>query len=197
MLSSRIVATLSGIISGTLGGLNGIAGSIVNIPILTSIFKLTQHQAHGTTAVAAFASSLIGSYSFYKFGGGYKAVDIPAAGAIGLVAMTVSPIGATLGQRLTQKSLLYILSGILISAPPLLVLKDKMASLPLHNIKREKYHSLVNGPIEDKIALSMMGVITGLTSGFFGVGGGIILVPLLSLYTSNHQVAVGMYLNYV
>lgn len=32
--------------------------------------------AHGTTAVAALASSFIGSYSFYKSGGGYKVIFI-------------------------------------------------------------------------------------------------------------------------
>ena len=41
---TRLFATLTGLTSGTLGSLNGVAGSIINIPILTSVFKLTQHQ---------------------------------------------------------------------------------------------------------------------------------------------------------
>jgi len=186
----KTVAFFSGIFSGALGGLNGIAGSVINIPILTTFFKLSQHQAHGTTAVAALASSLIGSYSFYSRGGCYHSVDFPAAGAIGLVAMSVSPLGAMIGQRLSQKTLLYILSGVLFCAPPFLIMKDNIIKQQSPEIKSEQ-QSLVFASNNEKVALTGIALVTGFTSGIFGVGGGIILVPMLSMYFVNHQLAIG------
>ena len=40
--------------------------------------------------------------------------------------------------------------------------------------------------------LAIFGIITGLTSGFFGVGGGMILVPMLLMYGFVMKEAVAM-----
>jgi len=43
----------------------------------------------------------------------------------------------------------------------------------------------------DVAVVSALGTITGILSGAFGVGGGFIMVPVLSAYTGDHQLALG------
>ena len=54
------VAALAGFGAGLAGGLFGVGGGIVMVPVLTAFFGLTQHQAHGTSLAAVAATALAG-----------------------------------------------------------------------------------------------------------------------------------------
>ena len=45
----RVGALLAGFAAGLAGGLFGVGGGLVLIPLMTAFFGLTQHQAHGTS----------------------------------------------------------------------------------------------------------------------------------------------------
>jgi uncharacterized protein len=65
-----------GLIAGIASGLLGIGGGIIVIPALVYIFKMTQHQAQGTTlAFLVLPIGLLAAIVYYKQG----YVDIKAA----------------------------------------------------------------------------------------------------------------------
>jgi len=60
---------LVGILSGVLGGLLGIGGAIIITPLLIYFFKMTQHQAQGTSlAVLLPPIGLLAFLEYYKRG---------------------------------------------------------------------------------------------------------------------------------
>jgi len=66
---------LIGLITGSLGGLVGIGGGVIVVPLMTEALKFRQHEAHGTSLVAVVFTSLVGSVIYYllslRFGGHY------------------------------------------------------------------------------------------------------------------------------
>lgn len=85
----------AGVAGGTLGGLIGLGGGVVMVPLMTAFAGLTQHQAVGTSSVAVAAVGLSACASFGSSG----AVDFPAAAAVAVTAM----LGARVGARLTSR----------------------------------------------------------------------------------------------
>lgn len=49
---------LIGLTMGTFGGMVGLGGGVIAIPMLTSWTKLTQHEAHGTSLAAVTATGI-------------------------------------------------------------------------------------------------------------------------------------------
>ncbi|MBI4436656.1 MAG: sulfite exporter TauE/SafE family protein [Candidatus Omnitrophica bacterium] len=60
---------LLGLLAGTLSGFMGLGGGILIIPALVYFFKLTQHQAQGTTlAVLVPPIGLLAAWKYYTSG---------------------------------------------------------------------------------------------------------------------------------
>jgi len=121
---------VSGIFGGILGGTCGIGSGVFNIPILTTFFKLNQHQAHGTCSGATVLTGLLGSGTFIL--AGTQSVDIPAAVLITGTAMVSAPLSARYAQKISGNRLLYCLTGMLLSTVPVVLLGGK---------KKEQYNS--------------------------------------------------------
>ncbi|MFA5323980.1 MAG: TSUP family transporter, partial [Smithella sp.] len=47
-----ITSLLIGLTAGAFGGILGIGGGLIMIPLMVEVLKLTQHKAHGTSLVA-------------------------------------------------------------------------------------------------------------------------------------------------
>ena len=60
---------LIGIVAGMFGGLVGLGGGVIMIPLMVGVLKLTQHQAHGTSLVALVFTGIAGPAfaAFYNF----------------------------------------------------------------------------------------------------------------------------------
>src|SRR5262249_59711865 len=56
-----VAAAIAGFLGGLAGGLFGVGGGIVLVPVLTGFFGLTQHQAHGTSLAAVGATAISGA----------------------------------------------------------------------------------------------------------------------------------------
>jgi len=232
-------AYLSGVCGGIFGGTCGIGSGVFNIPILTTFFRVSQHQAHGTCAGATVLTGLFGSTSFFLSSGSHS-VDLPAAAIITASAMVSAPLSARYAQKISGKRLLYLLTGMLVSTVPVVLLSSRdtpvnrrdiddiapiipltshaqgMAPVPevlsftqemevipnqvLPKVS-ETFELLSNKPSwlpstflitpVDCALATALGALTGVLSGAFGVGGGFIMVPILSAFTGNHQLALG------
>jgi len=169
-LTGREIVQLSiiGALAGLLSGLLGVGGGIVLVPLMVSWLGLTQHQAHGTS-LAVIVFTVLSSLLSYAYSG---TIDVGIA-----ILLTIgSVIGVRLGalwmtrvpaRRLRQIFGAFLLIvGIRLVAPfpssPWMVMVDAS--------------SLVGSGV-----VMTIGLATGILSGFLGVGGGIIMVPAMTL----------------
>ena len=78
----NIAYLVVGLVSGIMGGLFGLGGGTVLIPILVYFFKMTQHQAQGTSLAAMIPPiGLLAAVKYYQ--AGHVNIKIAALVAVG------------------------------------------------------------------------------------------------------------------
>jgi uncharacterized membrane protein YfcA len=156
---------LTGLLSGFLAGLFGIGGGIVVVPMLAFLFAhhfpypLIMHMAISTSLAAmiftAMASAsahyrrgFIDFYLFYRFSPGLL---------VGVI------IGFVLAMQFSSTHLRVAFGIFLLLNAVYMMFSKKGAAKAT-----ERPHALM---------LGLMGIFVGMLSSFFGVGGGIVMIP--------------------
>jgi uncharacterized membrane protein YfcA len=85
------VCIATGLIGGFFGGLLGIGGATILIPLMTVFLKMTQHQAQGTS-LAIMSLSFFSMFVYYKKG----YVDLNIALLVGIGFILGGIIGANI-----------------------------------------------------------------------------------------------------
>ena len=158
-----LLAALSGGLVGIVLGLVGGGGSILAVPLLVYLVGVTNpHVAIGTSALsvaASAASALIG----HARAGTVKwrcALMFAAAGSIGAIG------GSSLGKAIDGQRLLFLFAVVMIVVG-LTMLRDRGdAGNP------DVVCTRTNAP-----KVLGFGLGSGVFSGFFGIGGGFLIVP--------------------
>lgn len=167
-----ILGFVIGLSGGFLGGLVGVGGAVIMIPLMTWLAGLTQHQAHGTSLVAIVFTGLVGAATYFLHG----AVDWRAALLLSATAIFSARYGALYAHSLPEKKLRKAFGVFLVAVSLLLVVR---------NFLPEISHEPVWGV---KVAAFLLtGVATGFLSGMMGVGGGGIMIPLMVLLAGMEQ----------
>lgn len=168
----RLNVLLAGFAAGGAGGLFGVGGGLVLIPILTSALGLTQHRAHGTSlAVIGFAALV--SVVVY---GSHGNVAWFTAALIAAGSLLTARLGARLAARTSARGLTRAFAVFLVVVAIRLLVSTPEAS----------GRGIGMGPVALATDLSL-GLVVGLFSGYFGVGGGLLIVPALSLFQGMPQ----------
>ncbi len=171
---SRLVLThlFIGLAAGLFGGLVGLGGGVVMIPLMTGVLRLTQHQAHGTSLVALVFTGIAGALTYAIKG----TVDVPAAAALATTAIITARAGAHFAHSLPEWKLKRSFGGFLILVSLLMLVKPYLPHVA----------GLDNGWPKIMILL-LTGVFTGFLSGMMGVGGGTIMIPAMVLLAGFSQ----------
>lgn len=164
----ELLAVAAGACVGFVLGLIGGGGSIVATPLLLYAVGLNPHVAIGTGALAVSANA------FINFAGHARARNVrwapaamfAAAGALGAIA------GSSLGKALDGKRLI-LLFGVLMLVVGALMLRRPRGG--------DRTPAAMSRPMVAKVLGGGFGV--GLLAGFFGIGGGFLIVPGLILST--------------
>lgn len=161
------LAVLSGSAVGFSLGMIGGGGSILAVPLLIYVVGVKDaHMAIGTSALAVAANA------FANFIGHWRAgtVKWPCATVFAGVGMIGAAIGSTLGKAVNGQRLLFLFALVMI-AVGLMMLRPK-ASEGNPDVR-----------LNPRIALRLIAVAfaAGGISGFFGIGGGFLIVPGLML----------------
>ena len=176
------VALLAGFGAGLAGGLFGVGGGIVMVPVLTAFFGLTQHQAHGTSLAAVAATALAGIVVYGLSG---HVAWLPAA-LMAVSGAWTARLGARLAAR-TGRERLTLAFAVFILAVGVRILWR----VPVTGANPAFAGGPFSGPVGIAAALAV-GAAVGLLAGFMGVGGGIIAVPALTLlFGMSQQTAQG------
>lgn len=157
-------------------GLTGSGGSILAIPLL--VYGL------GLPIQDALPVSLLMVAAIAAFGAARQsaahAVDWRAAVLFSLTGMAVSPlvVAATHDANETLRLVLFALLMLFVAVR--MVLPRRALIIPAHDAR----HNI--------LPMAAGGAVAGALAGFFGVGGGFIIIPLLSLiFAMPYKIAVG------
>jgi len=158
---------LVGTFAGLWGGLLGVGGGIINVPGLDLIFgrqgieaNLAFHLALGTSLAIIVFTSAGAFHTHYKLG----KVDLPFAWRVALSGVAGSVVGGYLASILTARQLKPAFGVLVIVAALKLLSENKVVAGSSRPSRR---------------SAAPIGLAAGLVSGFLGVGGGIVAVPLL------------------
>ena len=167
--TQSLLGLASGALVGFSLGLVGGGGSILAVPLMVYVVGVPEpHVAIGTSAIAVAANAAV-NLSNHARGGTVVwscALTFAAAGIIGAFC------GSILGKMLDGERLLALFALVMLVIAMLMLKTRSRVSLP--DVKM----SLTNLP-----AIIGLGLATGTMSGFFGIGGGFLIVPALMLAT--------------
>lgn len=172
-ITTSLLATGSGGIVGLALGLVGGGGSILAVPLLVYVVGLASpHVAIGTSAVAVSASAL-GNLLPHWRAGNVKwrcAAVFSGAGVLGAFA------GAAMAKALNGQKLLALFGLVMVVVGVVMLRRREARGNPDVRLSSETARELL--PL-----LLGIGFGVGLFSGFFGIGGGFLIVPGLVLAT--------------
>ncbi len=164
-----VLGLASGALVGFSLGLVGGGGSILAVPRMVYVVDVPNaHVAIGTSAIAVAVNAAV-NLSNHARGGTVVwscALTFAAAGMIGAFA------GSILGKMMDGQKLLALFALLMLVIAVLMLKTRSRIGLP------DVQMTLANTP-----AVVGLGLATGTLSGFFGIGGGFLIVPALMLAT--------------
>lgn len=167
---------LTGAIGGLLSGMFGVGGGILMVPLLVGLAQMDQRRAATTSLVAILPTSIAGSLAYLANG----EVDV----VTGLIVAAGAMVGAVIGTRLLRRVSLPWLRWMFVAL--LVVVALRMALVVPERGEEVDLDWLV------ALGLVALGLVMGVASGLFGIGGGVIAVPaLIALFGAGDLVAKG------
>jgi uncharacterized membrane protein YfcA len=164
-----VLGLASGALVGFSLGLVGGGGSILAVPLMVYVVGVPDaHVAIGTSAIAVAANAAV-NLSNHARGGTVMwscALTFAAAGIAGAFA------GSIFGKMLDGEKLLALFALLMLVIAVLMLKTRSRIGLP------DVQMNWANTP-----AIVGLGLATGTLSGFFGIGGGFLIVPALMLAT--------------
>ena len=179
-MEPQIIITIAaiGFAGGLLGGLLGIGGSIIVIPLLTLVKGNNQQLYQATAMIMNIAVGASATLKHHLKGAIQVKVVLkilPAASVGILAGVALSNLIPTLWlQVVFALALMGIAASELRSAFRSAGSSQEKAEPDLNDEVTSRRSGLVN---------VMIGVFTGLCSGLLGIGGGIIIIPLLKKFS--------------
>jgi uncharacterized membrane protein YfcA len=168
-MTQSVLGLASGMLVGFSLGLVGGGGSILAVPLMVYVVGVPDaHVAIGTSAVAVAANAAM-NLSNHARGGTVRwscALTFAAAGVAGAF------VGSIAGKMVDGQKLLALFALLMLVIAVLMLKTRARIGLP------DARMSWTNMP-----AVLALGLWTGTLAGFFGIGGGFLIVPALILAT--------------
>ena len=155
--------TLVGFALGLLGG----GGSILAVPLLVYVVGVKDtHVAIGTSALAVTVNAFANLISHARAG----TVKWPCAIVFAVAGIGGAALGALLGRHVDGQHLLFLFGLVMLAVAAGMFSGRAAGGDPLVHINRGIAIRLVG-----------TGLMVGFLSGFFGIGGGFLIVPAIML----------------
>ncbi len=170
----RIDAAI-GAIGGLAGGLLGVGGGFVMVPLQVVWAGRSQHQATGTSLAAILPIAVVAAATYY-FGRSSPQTDLTVAFFLAAGGSAGAFVGALAARRISDRTLKVIVAVLLVAVGLKEVYDAAIGAAP--HLVTTTVRAL--NPI-DYVLIAAGGVGIGVASGITGVGGGILIVPFLGL----------------
>lgn len=186
------MATLSLIFGAVVGlslGLTGGGGAIFAVPLLIYGLGVNPRDAVAISLAAVGATSFVGFLHRWKL----REVELRTGLLFAAAGMVGAPAGTWIASLIPEAILLMAFAGLMVLVAIRLWQQASHPVLPLAacpipeqqdgpNCQRDATGTLI---LNSRCALLLLivGVLTGVLSGLFGVGGGFVIVPALVLFS--------------
>lgn len=184
--------------SGVLSGMFGVGGAIVTTPGIRLVLGGTAMDAVATPLVGVIPSSITGAYRYLKTGIADWRLGLFLGLGGGLMGMAGALIATELGGEV-----------VMLGTALVLILSAAQTFLTIY--KENKHQKMCDGNESQKnqeiacdefapiphtrsnyLKAAGIGAFAGLYAGFFGLGGGVIIVPALNRFLKmNYKQAIG------
>lgn len=153
---------LLGFAAGVLGSMIGLGGGIVVVPVLT-FFGFSPALAASNSLFAAFSNAVASSVSYAK----QNRIEYSIGLKFGLLAIPGTILGAFISHDITS-SLFKILFGIVLIVSSVYIFSRRKIEPKERNLSKQIM-----------ILATGASFFAGIISSLFGIGGGIVFVPLM------------------
>ncbi len=160
-----------GIALGFLGGLFGIGGGIIAIPVLVLAFGMDQASAQGTALVMMVPNLLIGWWRYSQ----RHPVPLMTAAKIGFLASCATWVVAHTATRIEPDLLRTLFSIFLLFLALRLLIKSRFRAAA--EASRQLTPRL----------MPMVGILGGSAMGLLGIGGGLVATPIFTGWFGQRQ----------
>jgi len=171
MPAGPLATALVGLAAGVLSGAFGVGGGVVTTPAIRLLLGYPDLIAVGTPLPVIIPTAIAGAWSYSRRG----LADIRAGVVIGLAGAPASVAGAWLSSVLGGQVVLLVTAAL------------------IAYMAVDTFLQAVGGPRTRPVAvgsahprrgwaLAALGLVAGLYSGFLGLGGGFVVVPVLARF---------------
>ena len=185
------VPALVGVVIGVLSGMLGIGGGTVMVPVFRLAFDMSAIASTATSLFTIIPTSISGAVSHLR----HKTCILPLGIACGVGGALTSPVGVWLAS-ISQPWMIMVAAALIIGYSAVNMLRKALAMGPKKAGRKDSEGSNGAGAAsaassqpaaDDVFSLSRrqlaigtaIGLGAGLASGYVGVGGGFIMVPLM------------------
>ena len=182
VFAAFIAPALAGVFVGVMSGLLGVGGGTIMVPIFRLAFGMSPLASTATSLFAIIPTSISGVVAHAR-----AKTCVPKLGlALGVGGAVMSPLGVWLAS-VSPGWLVICVAAIVIGFSAFKMFKKAVKCAPMPRADASSAHSATLKPVPDQPVLSRkqylqgacIGLIAGLASGYVGVGGGFIMVPLM------------------
>jgi uncharacterized protein len=158
-----LLGTAAGAFVGFVLGLIGGGGSILALPLMVyAVGVRDPHLAVGTSALAVAANAAANAFNHARAG----TVRWQIAGIFAAAGVGGAWVGSLAGKALAGERLLACFGVLMLLVSALMLRKRPTAGAARAVLSEQRTPKLL-----------LVGVLTGAVSGFFGIGGGFLIVP--------------------
>jgi len=182
-----IIYLIIGLSGGVLAGMFGIGGGIVIVPALIFFLHFSPHVANGTSLFSLLLPvGIFGALAYYRA----KLIDLRAALWIDL-GLFLGISGGALTALSVSPNFLKMIYGVFLLfisyrfIQPLELFLSRKNSTKAITSENVATNSVTNFDIHWKQLT--IGLFAGVLSGLFGIGGGIVVVPALTVWLGYDQ----------
>ena len=172
-----------GALLGFFGGLFGIGGGIIAIPLLVLAYGMDQPMAQGTALVMMVPNLLIGWWRYTR----HQPVPWRRALALGVIAAATTWVVAHVATRMPPHWLRQVFSLFLLGLSLHLLHQQRRA-------RQEDEQAAAQGPAPHAPTarmpqryLPLVGLVGGSSMGLLGIGGGLVATPIFTSLFGQRQ----------
>lgn len=184
MAATCILLILAGVCVGVLSGLLGIGGGLVMVPLLRLGFGFDAYISTATSLFAIIPTSLSGTIQHIR-----NSSCVPKLGiALGIGGAVTSSLGVYLGSISPTWAIMLVAAIVMVYSAYTMLRKAIRTSRKKSN--NQKGGASVTSGANESFELTRnrllggfgIGLLAGLFSGYVGVGGGFVMVPLMTAW---------------
>lgn len=184
VFAAFIAPALAGVFVGVMSGLLGVGGGTIMVPIFRLAFGMSPLASTATSLFAIIPTSISGVVAHAR-----AKTCVPKLGlALGAGGAVMSPMGVWLAS-VSPGWLVICVAAIVIGFSALKMFKKAVKCAPTPragraggNVQAASAKAVPDQPVLSRkryLQGACIGLIAGLASGYVGVGGGFIMVPLM------------------